>query len=208
MAFARKNPTKSSPVLRLLDRTRLYLHAVVDNYSRRILAWRLAEKLSPVTTCEVLAKAAENLKGEKAPVSVLTDGGGENVNDTVDEFLSGVSLKRVVAQVEIAESNSLVEAFGRILRHQWLYLNTLDTVAAVRRLVSFYVQQHNEAMPHSALNGRTPDEAYLGKGKDVPVKLAAATEAAQSRRLAQNRTVTCETCTMTAEATSPVENAA
>ena len=195
-------------VLRLLDRTRLYLHAVVDNYSRRILAWRLAEKLSPVTTCEVLAKAAENLKGEKAPVSVLTDGGGENVNDTVDEFLSGVSLKRVVAQVEIAESHSLVEAFGRILRHQWLYLNTLDTVAAVRRLVSFYVQQHNEAMPHSALNGRTPDEAYLGKGKDVPVKLAAATEAAQARRLAQNRTVTCETCTMTAEATSPVENAA
>ena len=111
MAFARKNPTKSSPVLRLLDRTRLYLHAVVDNYSRRILAWRLAEKLSPVTTCEVLAKAAENLKDEKSPVSVLTDGGGENVNDTVDEFLSGVSLKRVVAQVEIAESNSLVEAF-------------------------------------------------------------------------------------------------
>ena len=181
---------------------------MVDNYSRRILAWRLAEKLSPVTTCEVLAKAAENLKGKKSPVSVLTDGGGENVNDTVDEFLSGVSLKRVVAQVEIAESNSLVEAFWRILRHQWLYLNTLDTVAAVRRLVSFYVQQHNEAMPHSALNGRTPDEAYFGKGEDVPVKLAAAREAAQARRLAQNRTVTCKTCTLTAEArTSPPHNA-
>ena len=61
-------------VLRLLDRTRLYLHAVVDNCSRRVLAWQLAEQLSPVTTCQVLAKAAENLKDKKPPVSVLTDG--------------------------------------------------------------------------------------------------------------------------------------
>ena len=111
-----RRPCPTQPVLRLLDRTRLYLHAVVDNYSRRILAWQLAEKLSPVTTCEVLAKAAENLKGEKAPVSVLTDGGVENVNDTVDEFLSGGILRRVLAQVEIVESNSLVEAWWRGLR--------------------------------------------------------------------------------------------
>jgi len=39
---------------------------------------------------------------------VLTDSGVENVNDTVDEFLSGGILRRVLAQVEIVESNSLV----------------------------------------------------------------------------------------------------
>ena len=195
-------------VLRLLDGTRLYLHGVVDNFSRRVLAWRLAEKLSPVTTCEVLAKAAENLKDEKSPVSVLTDGGVENVNDTVDEFLSGGILRRVLAQVEIVESNSLVEAWWRGLRHQWLYLNTLDTAAAVRRLVAFYVKEFNEAIPHSALNGRTPDEVYFGKGEDVPVKLAAARQAARARRLAKNRTVTCKTCTATSEPTTALENAA
>ena len=82
------------------------------------------------------------------------------------------------------------------------------TVAAVRRLVSFYVQQHNEAMPHSALNGRTSDEAYFGEAKDASVELATAREATQAKRLAEDRTVTCETCTVTAEAMSPVENAA
>jgi hypothetical protein len=39
---------------RLLDGTRLCLHGVVDNFSRRLLAWRLAEKLDPWTTCQVL----------------------------------------------------------------------------------------------------------------------------------------------------------
>ena len=38
-------------VIRLLDDTKCYLHAVIDNFSRRILAWRLARRLDPITTC-------------------------------------------------------------------------------------------------------------------------------------------------------------
>jgi hypothetical protein len=34
--------------------------------------------------------------------------------------------------------------------HQWLYLNTLDTVATVRKLVTFYTSEHNTHLPHSA----------------------------------------------------------
>jgi hypothetical protein len=41
-------------------------------------------------------------------------------------------------------------------------LNTLDTVAAVRRFAAFYVREFNEVMPHSALKGRTPDEVSFG----------------------------------------------
>ena len=87
-------------------------------------------------------------------------------------------------------------------------MNTLDTIAAVRRLVAFYVKEFNEAMPHSALNGRTPDEAYFGKGDDISVKLAAARQAARARRLAENRAVTCEICTATSEPTTAIVNAA
>jgi len=41
-------------VIRLLDGTRAYLHAVIDNYSRRILGWTVAERLNPMNTCSVL----------------------------------------------------------------------------------------------------------------------------------------------------------
>ena len=63
-------------------------------------------------------------------------------------------------------------------------------------------------LPHSALNGRTPDEVYFGKGEDIPVKLAAARQAARARRLAENRAVTCATCMATSEPTTAFENAA
>jgi len=195
-------------VIRLLDGTKLYLHGVLDNFSRRILAWQLAEKLSPATTRQILTEAAKNLKDDGSSVSVLTDSGSENVNDTVDEFLAGGTLRRVLAQVEIVESNSLIEAWWRGLRHQWLYLNTLDTVAAVRRLVGFYVQQYNEVMPHSALLGRTPDEVYFGKAQDIPTELAIARNAARAKRLATNRAVTCGRCTATEASTSLLDKAA
>ena len=128
-------------VIRLLNGTKLYLHGVIDNFSRRLLAWKLEEKLSPVTTCVVLAEAAKNLPEALSRVTLLTDSGVENVNDTVDKFLSDGILKRVLAQVEIVESNSLVESFWRGLKHFWLFINTLVSRAAVQRLVSFYVEQ-------------------------------------------------------------------
>lgn len=46
-------------LIRLIIGVKVYLHAVIDNFSRRILAWRLAERLDPLTTCEVLAEAGK-----------------------------------------------------------------------------------------------------------------------------------------------------
>jgi hypothetical protein len=53
-----------------------------------------------------------------------------------------------------------VEA-GVIPEHQWLFLHSLDRVATVRRLVEFYVDQHNRVLPPSAFRGQTPDEMYF-----------------------------------------------
>ncbi len=78
---------------------------------------------------------------------VVTDGGSENFGE-VDELLEdSSSLSRVLAQVDIVCSNSLIEAFWRQLKHAWLFLNALDSTAAVRRLVAFYVGEHNEKIP-------------------------------------------------------------
>jgi putative transposase len=168
---------------------------LIDNFSRRILAWHLAEKLSPLTTCKILADAGRSLPTPPPEVAVITDGGVENVNSTVDAALGIGPLRRVLAQVDIVESNSLLEVWWRSLRHQWLYLNTLDTAAAVRRLVAFYVQQFNEVLPHSALNGRTPDEAYFGRAENIPVELATARKVARAERLDANRALSCAACT-------------
>src|SRR5262249_19271831 len=61
----------------------------------------------------------------------------------------------------------------------WLFLHSLDSITTVRRLVAFYVEEHNRVLPHSALRGQTPDEMYFGTGDTVPADLTARATAAR-----------------------------
>jgi len=60
---------------------------------------------------------------------------------------------------------SVIEAWWRSLRHQWLYLHMLDSLGSVKRVTAFYIEQRNTVMPHSAFLGQTPDEIYFGTGR-------------------------------------------
>ena len=91
-------------------------------------------------------------------------------------------------------SNSLIESWWRVLKHQWLYLNTLDTVDTIKRLVTFYVEEHNQCLPHSAFRGETPDEMHFGAGGHVRAELEAAKREARQRRLETNRARSCPAC--------------
>src|ERR1700736_6706915 len=82
----------------------------------------------------------------------------------------------------------------------WLFLHALDSVTTVRRLVAFYVDEHNRVLPHSAFRGQTPDEIYFGTGDAVPADLSSRAAAARRTRVAANRSASCETCPSVAAA--------
>jgi len=94
-------------------------------------------------------------------VTVVADSGVENVNAGVDQLMDDGVIRRVLAQVEVSFSNSMIEAFWRSLRHQWLYLHSLESFTQLEQLVDFYVREHNTQLPHYAFDGQTPDEVYF-----------------------------------------------
>ena len=179
-------------LIRLLNGSRVYLQAVIDNFSRRILAWKVSETFDPTATAGLLIEASTGLLGEKP--TLLTDGGVENFNSAVDELIETGLLKRLLAMTEITYSNSMIESWWRALKHQWLYLNTLDTVSTIKKLVAFYVDEHNTRLPHSAFRGQTPDEMYFKTGNDIPAELEAARISARQSRMENNRSMSCRTC--------------
>ena len=102
-------------VIRLLDGTKAYVQAIIDNYSRRILAWRLGSKLEPAATATLLVKAYESRESSSdsaEPPSVMVDGGVENFNEAVMKLVSGGLLKLILAQTDLCYSNSMIEASG------------------------------------------------------------------------------------------------
>jgi transposase InsO family protein len=158
---------------RLLDHSRVYLHAIIDNFSRRILAWRLADRFESASTIAVPAEAGNAVFGTASPPTLLADAGVEYKNDSVNALIDSGLLRRILAQTEIHFSNSMIEAWWRCLKHPWLFPHPLDSMAKVRNLVDFHVAEHNSRLPHSAFRGQTPDQMYFGTGDAVPNRLAA-----------------------------------
>lgn len=155
-------------IIRPVDGARVFLHAVIDNYSRRILGWRVLDHFQPGVTARLLLDASQARNSETP--TVVVDGGIENYNAAVDELVKSDVLKRVLAQTEIRYSSS------------------------IKKLVAFYVEQHNHHLLHSAFEGQTPDEMYFGTGSEIPKKLELARLAARQSRLRVNRALTCHKC--------------
>ena len=146
----------------MIDGTKVYLHAVIDNFSRRILSWRVAEQLEVASTVAVLREAARRAVSADNIPTLVADAGVENVNTDVDGLIESGLMSRVLALKDVMFSNSMIEAWWRTLKYQWLFLNVLDSVATVVRLTAFCVEAHNTEIPHSALRGQTPGEIYYG----------------------------------------------
>jgi hypothetical protein len=86
----------------------------------------------------------------------------------------------------------MIEAWFRSLKHQWLFLHALDSVTTVRRLVAFYVDEHNRA----AFGVSRPDAGrdVLRHGRYGPANLTSGAAAARRARAEANRSAACVTC--------------
>jgi hypothetical protein len=126
-----------------------------------------------------------------------------NRENAEESRIRHAQLRRVLAFTELKFSNSMIEAWWRSLKHQWLFLHPLDSHTTVRRLVEFYVKEHNRVLPHSAFRGQTPDEMYFGTGDAVPADLTSRAAAARRKCVEANRSASCETCPSIDAAASP-----
>ena len=153
-------------IIKLIDGSKCYIQAVVDNYSRFILAHSVSGTCSGQKTKNLIRSAlqlAAKLGFQNTP-NVLTESGSENVNSEVDELISENNISRTIAQTEIDFSNSMVEALFRRMKHGYLYLKTLSSEELLRKYTDFYVEQSNKVVPHSSLKGGTPLKSLQAAG--------------------------------------------
>ena len=89
-------------VIRLLGGTRAYLHAVIDNFSRRILAWGVADTFAAANSVVVLLEATRGARRSTSAPLVLADAGVENANAQVDALIETGVLRRLLAFTELS----------------------------------------------------------------------------------------------------------
>jgi transposase InsO family protein len=103
-------------VIRLLDGTRACVHAVIDNFSRRILAWRVADTFAPVNSVAVLLEASRGATRSASAPLVLADAGVENLNAEVDELIHAGRDARSSRKSMAAGRSRSARRPGRVVR--------------------------------------------------------------------------------------------
>ncbi|MEY4065715.1 MAG: hypothetical protein RIR26_1923 [Pseudomonadota bacterium] len=184
-------------LLRLKNGTKVFIRAVVDNFSRCVLAWQVTDGYGGKLTKALIEDAYRRAVASKHHFvpNVLVDSGTENLNRHVDHLVQSGIIKRTIAQLDISFSNSMIESFFRTIKHRWLFMLSLDDLASVRKHVGAFIEDYNTLIPHSALRGATPMEMYLGRWLPAQVdELKNAEERAREVRRITNLNSSCGVC--------------
>jgi putative transposase len=136
----------------------VYLAAVVDWFSRRVLAWRLSITME-VEFC--LEAVEEALARHGRPEIFNTDQGSQF---TSAEFTGLLLAKTIAISMDGKGSwrdNVFVERLWRSVKYEEVYLRAYDSVGEARASIGRYLDFYNRKRPHSSLDARTPDHAYF-----------------------------------------------
>jgi len=169
----------------------------IDNFSSYVLAWHITWQLSAEGSKTVLRKAMEKsyeLRGEKLIPQIIADSGSENINDLIDKMVKDKIINRTIAQIDIDESNSKIEAMFRSLKYNHLYNIDLKNNELLVRETDFYLQDHNDLIPHSALKGATPLEIYTDEWEEKKDEFNNRLPKAKLDRQKFNKSLKCSKC--------------
>lgn len=113
----------------------------------------------------------------------------------VDQLVSADSITRTVAQIEIEYSNSMIEMLFQRLKHRYLFTIPLANSDALEKGVDFYLTESNNVIPHSALQGATPEQVITGQWTAARIlELQARVSKARQDRIDANRQFRCLPC--------------
>ena len=140
-----------------LQRGFLYLVAVMDWASRTVLSWRLSNTLDASFCVEALHEALERYG---PPEIFNSDQGSQFTSVDFTDVLTEAGIRISMDGKGRWMDNVFIERLWRSLKYECVYLSEFATCSEARSGISWWMDFYNERRPHSALDDRTPQEAY------------------------------------------------
>ena len=158
MEIERPNVAWSSDITYIrLARGFMYLVAVIDWYSRKVLAWRVSNTLDSGFCVDCLEQA---LQAYGAPEIFNTDQGSQFTSDAFTGVLKAHGIAISMDGRGRAADNIFVERLWRSMKHEDVYLKGYATVPELLLGLTAYFVFYNTERPHQSLDYRTPADVY------------------------------------------------
>lgn len=142
----------------------VYLAAVIDWFSRRVLAWRVSITMDTWFCVEALEEA---LRQHGKPEIFNTDQGSQFTSEAFTGRLKEEGIQISMDGKGRWADNVFVERLWRSLKYEHVYLHAYESVGEARRKIGCYFEFYNSRRPHSSLGAQTPDQAYFHRPPEV-----------------------------------------
>ena len=138
----------------------LYLIAIMDWATRKVLAWRLSNTMDTSFCVEALKEALQRFE---KPEIFNTDQGSQFTSADFTDILNDAKIRISMDGKGRWMDNVFIERLWRSLKYECVYLHAFETGSELRNGLTKWINYYNAERPHSTFNGKTPNECYEGK---------------------------------------------
>ncbi len=135
----------------------MYLAAIIDWHSKKILSWKLSNTMDITLVTTVLKEA---LSLYPKPEIFNTDQGSQYTAKAHVNILKKHDIKISMDGKGRATDNICIERFWRSIKYEEIYLNEYKNMKVLNRAIGKYMDSYNSKRLHSAIDYQTPNEVY------------------------------------------------
>jgi putative transposase len=142
----------------------LYLVAIMDWVTRKVLAWRISNTMDTSFCVEALKDAMARFG---KPEIFNTDQGSQFTSSDFTDVLNDAKIRISMDGRGRWMDNVFIERLWRSLKYECVYLHAFETGSQLRAGLTKWINYYNTERPHSTFGGKTPDECYWANGNTI-----------------------------------------
>lgn len=176
-----------------LDNVIFYIYTVVDNFSRKIIAWDISTKKCSKIRTDTVKRAIKNefdVTIDNQSIDLIVDGGTENNNKTIHDFIKNceVTINKKIALKDVTFSNSIVEGPYKIMKSYYFRTKEILSTTIYEEL-KFFIEDYNNNRPCNKHKIYTPNEVHQNP-ELANIKIVL--DKSNQQRLEENRNYCCK----------------